>query len=318
MLPALGGGPLVLGDLISRRGVGAARGYRLMLGRYSDDALPGVAPMGRRSAGTLFLALFGTLKAHPWRNPQVEDAAHALFLQRSMDMGWLDDRSGGGDPDVRDSDRAHGLWGMNDAGWQFPGQPPSSDLVAWFQVTASALAPSRPLPVQPFLRCAIDTAEHVGDLNLSVVQLLLPLNGLDAGARPGYAAVPSTQTAGWRTRSDSAARTAVRISLNSGQDPLVAAHRAALLERVAAVVGGVFTAGGHKPAEPGDVVSPPFGDWFWNGPVGHGVTMDGELSEWSPDTVGWLAEIVADCTFDLGLRSPLLFTAVRGSGALAS
>ena len=68
---------------------------------------------------------------------------------------------------------------------------PAAELISWFQVEASAVPGDRPLPVRPFLRCAEDTSARVGALHLSAVQVLLPVQGLDASSRPPYATVPS-------------------------------------------------------------------------------------------------------------------------------
>lgn len=103
-------------------------------------------------------------------------------------MGWLDDRAGS--EEVAASGRrthvAPGLWAMNDAGWSHPLAAPQQNLISWFQVEVSALADDRPLPVQPFLRCAQDTTERIGAAQLPAVQVLLPVRAIDASARPPH------------------------------------------------------------------------------------------------------------------------------------
>lgn len=131
---------------------------------------------------------------HAWHDP--EHDAYQLFYQRSLAMGWLDDRGAGGGLEDRML-RAPGLWGMDDAGWNHPLAAPGAELVSWFQVDVSAVADDRPLPVQPFLRCAQDATARAGTLNLSAVQLLLPVQGLDPSSRPPYAPVPSILTVDW-------------------------------------------------------------------------------------------------------------------------
>ncbi|MEU7001449.1 hypothetical protein [Nonomuraea sp. NPDC046570] len=78
-------------------------------------AQPGMVPADRRTAGTMFAALYGKLVPHPWHDP--EHDAYQLFHQRSLAMGWLDEATA-----VREDDtlRASGLWAMNDAGWNHP------------------------------------------------------------------------------------------------------------------------------------------------------------------------------------------------------
>src|SRR5699024_9510325 len=109
------------------------------------------------------------------------------------------------------------LWGMNDAGWGHPLDVAGTDLISWFQVGASAVADDRPLPVQPFLRCAEEATARVGTLTMSTIQLLLPVQGLDPASRPPYAPVPAIDTIPWFAERDPQARIPVEVGINSGQ-----------------------------------------------------------------------------------------------------
>jgi hypothetical protein len=273
-----------------------------------DDAQPGVAPAACRTAGTLFAALYGELVPHARRDPEPD--AYSLFYHRSLAMGWLDDRSAGSD--VKDPMvRAPGLWAMNDAGWDHPRAASGTDLVSWFQVEAGAVADDRPLPVQPFLRCAEDASAWAGALDLSAVQVLLPVQGLDPASRPPYAPVPAILTAPWFAERDPRSRTPVEVSVNSGRDPVIPAVARQLTEHLGHLDQDVFVYESHDTAGPADVPPPPFDDSFWNGPPRHGVVLRGELAQWSCDAIGWLAEVVADSAARLGVRSPLLLTVTR-------
>ncbi|TDC39034.1 hypothetical protein [Micromonospora sp. KC213] len=273
-------------------------------------AQPGVVPGARRTAGTLFAALYGELVPHAWREPGSELDAYSLFWHRSVAMGWLDDTNAGGGCE-EGMLRAPGLWGMNDAGWRHPLAAADAGLVSWFQVEASAVADDRPLPVQPFLRCAQEATARAGTLDLSAVQLLLPVQHLDPSARPPYAPVPAMRTVPWFAECAPRARTAVAIDVDSGQDPAVPAVAAQFIDRFAALEQAVFVCTSYEVAGRGAVLSPPFDDAFWHGPPEHGVVLRGELAEWSGDAIGWLAAVVADCLVRLGVRSPLLLTATR-------
>lgn len=257
----------------------------------------------------MFAALYGELVPHPWRDPESEHDAYQLFYQRSLAMGWLDD------PDAGASEasmlRAPGLWGMNDAGWTHPLAAPGAELISWFQVEASAVADDRPLPVQPFLRCAEDTTARAGTPNLSTVQVLLPVQGLDPSTRPPYAPVPSMLTVQWFAESHPPSRTPVEVSINSGRDPSIPAIAQQLTDHLGDVDQDVFVYRSHDVAGRDDVLRPPFDDSFWNGPPQHGVVLHGELAEWSCDAVGWLTAVVADSAAQLGVRSPLLLTVTR-------
>ncbi|WP_329256255.1 hypothetical protein OG223_32680 [Streptomyces sp. NBC_01478] len=278
---------------------------------------PGIAPTTPPTAGTLFAALYGELTPHAWHDPDSEHDAYQLFHRRSLAMGWLEDRA------VLTSGRTGeerpvggpGLWAMNDAGWAHPGAAPDAGLVSWFQVEAGPVTAERPLPVQPFLRCAQDVTARIGTVRLSAVQVLLPVQGIDPGTRPPYAAVPSLLTTEWFGERDPAARTPVDVRVNSGRDPVIPAVARQLAQDLRDLNQDVFTCGDHDVAAPGDVLPPLFHDSFWNGPPLHGMTLRGDLAEWSCDAIGWLAATVADCAARLGVRSPLLLTVTAHSEA---
>jgi hypothetical protein len=254
---------------------------------YVDDARPGVAPGGPRSAGPMFAALYGELTPHPWPHPR---DPYSLFQDRSSAMGWLEDAG-------------TGLWGMNDAGLGDPGSP----LVAWFQVGAGAVPDDRPLPVQSFLRCAGDALARIGRPGLRAVQVLLPVQGLDTSARTADGRMPSLLAAGWFADGDPRSRTPVRVTLDSGRAPSVPEAAARMRDRIPVLNQDVFgcesyEVGGHEPP------APPFDDGFWNGPPGHRATFEGTLAEWSLDAVGWLGGFLGDLAARHGVTTPLLLT----------
>ncbi|MEU9856340.1 hypothetical protein [Streptomyces sp. NPDC047974] len=276
-------------------------------------AQPGVAPTARPTAGTMFAALYGERVPHAWHDPASEHDAYRLFLQRSLAMGWLDDRAGTeqGNTSGGHTLAAPGLWAMNDAGWNHSLAAPGANLISWFQVEASASADDRPLPVQPFLRCVQETTERIGAVRLTAVQVLLPVQGIDASARPPYAMVPSMRTPDWFGECDPRARVSVKVRIDGGLDPSIPMLAPQLARRVVPPDQHVF-AGGIEERFPSEgFPTPPFDDRFWNGPPKHGVTLSGELAEWSCDAVGWLAATVADSAAHIGIRTPVLFTAVR-------
>ncbi len=274
----------------------------------SSPAQPGVVPAARRAAGTMFAALYGDLVPHPWRGADPEHDAYSLFLQRSLAMGWLDDAEPGDGLAV-----GNGLWSMNDAGWEHPLAGPG--LVAWFQVQAEAVAADRPLPVQAFLRGAGDATQRAGALHLNAVQVLLPVQGLDADARPAYAAVPAMATRHWFGAGDPQARTPVTVAVNGGQDVSVRVVTGRLVEHLERLDQAVFNAASHEVRDPGTAPPAPFDDTFWNGPPGPDLLLDGTLSEWTCEAVGWLAEVLADSLSRLGVRSPVLLTVSRAAPA---
>ncbi|WP_243726261.1 hypothetical protein [Actinomadura rubrisoli] len=258
----------------------------------------------------MFAALYGELAPHAWRDPESELDAYSLFYHRSLALSWLDDRSAGGGLEERMC-HAPGLWGMNDAGWNHPLAAPGAGLISWFQVEASAVAGDRPLPVRPFLLCARDAMARAGTLSLSAVQLLLPVQGLDASSRPPYATVPSMRTVPWFAECDPGSRALMEVSINGGRDPSIATLAKQLADHLGHLDQDVFVCRSHDVADQDAVLPPPFDDDFWNGSSLHGVVLRGELAEWSCDAIGWLTEVVADSVAQLGFRSPLLLTVTR-------
>lgn len=290
---------------------------------HEDVPRPGLAPGARRPAGTMFAALYGELTPHPWRDPDTAADPYLLFHQRSLGMGWLDDVGGTVHVTAAGVEEhqtgAAGLWGMNDAGQEHPlaraGAPlvaTGVPLVAWFQVGVDAVAADRPLPVQPFLRCAGDVAARMGTLRLTAVQVLLPVQGLDAAARPAYAPTPALRDAGWFSGGDPRARTPVRVTLDSGRAPSIPAAAAWLREEIDRLDQDVFECESHSLLDHDPLAArPPFDDAFWNGPPGHRATFHGTLAEWSLDALGWLGGFVADLSAAAGVDTPLLLTASR-------
>ncbi len=270
-------------------------------------ARPGIDPAGHRTADPMCAAFYGALAPHPWRDPESEQDAYQLFHQRSVAMGWLDDRSSAAGDEH--ASRAPGLWAMNNAAYST--HPADAAPFAWFQVECSTPASDRPLPVQPFLRCAEDTLACVGTAHLSAVQILLPLQGLAPASRPRNALIPSMGTCDWFAERDPQAVTPVMVSVNSGRDTAISTVAQQLTSRLGRLEQKVFLPSGSGNAGKDLTLSPPFADAFWNGPPLHGLTLRGELVEWSCDAVGWLAATVADSAAQLGVRTPLLLSVVR-------
>lgn len=272
--------------------------------------MPGVDPAAPQTVGTMFAALYGKVVPHGWRGPEPEGDAYSLFYQRSLAMGWLDGLGSGRTTPLTNLG-AGGLWSMNDAGWDHPLAPSGTHLAAWFQVEVEAVARDRPLPVQPFLRCAGDATDRAGALELEGVQLLLPVHGLDPSIRPPEALVPSMLTMYWFHESDPGSRVEVEVNLNSGRDPVISAVARSLVTRLRHLDQRVFSVVSDGVGGPEAVLAPPFDDRLWKGPPLHGLTLWAELSEWTLDAIGWMGEVIADTSAGLGVRSPLLLTVTR-------
>ena len=222
----------------------------------SVTAQPGMVPGARRAAGTMFAALYGELVPHGLARSRVR--ARRLFpvLPPSARYGLARRQVGRGGSAERML-RAPGLWGMNDAGWNHPLAATEAGLISWFQVEASAVAGDRPLPVQPFLQCAQDATARAGRPNLSAVQVLLPVQGLDPASRPPYAPVPSMLTKEWFAECVPEGRTPVEVNINSGRDPSIAAVAPQLTDHLDHLDRDVFVCGSHDVASQDAVLPPP-------------------------------------------------------------
>lgn len=255
----------------------------------------------------MFAALHGELALHPWRDPPAACSdAYSLFVARSSAMGWLADVG----------ENAPGsVWGMNDAGHD-PGSGSQLSRIAWFQVSLIEPVPAgRPLPVQAILSCAGDVVTGIGTLRLRAVQILLPVQCLDAsaGASSNVSAVMTLmQDAGWFADCDPRSRTQVRVTLDGGQDPSIRSAAPGMLQWMRGFKQDVFSCDSYSST--GDeelVLEPAVIDELWLGPAHHRAAFHGALAEWSLDALGWLAAFLADASARHGVSTPLMLTASR-------
>ncbi|MGN9846464.1 hypothetical protein ACTMTI_50990 [Nonomuraea sp. H19] len=263
--------------------------------------------MSIEPVGTMFAALHGRLTPHAWRDPRVASSdAYSLFLARSSAMGWLADTAAGS---------SGGLWGMNDAGHDITaGRDTTAEArptrVAWFQVSlAEPARPRRPLPVQPFLSCAGDVVARIGVPRLEAVQVLLPVQSLHPPSRPD-SVMNLLQDTGWFADRDPRARTRVRVTLDSGQDPAIGSAATTMVSWLREFQQEIFSLDSITPAERNEpALGPAITDELWRGPAHHRVTLRGDLAEWSLDALGWLSAFLADVASHAGVATPLLLTA---------
>ena len=263
-------------------------------GHWQPSALPGVSEQGY-----LVAALYGDLVGHPWRDPL--DTSHPLFLfdHRSSDMGWTDDLHDG-----------NSAWKVYEAG---PEQdaveaPANRSPAFWFHAGIGIVPDGRSLPIWPFLRCAGDVAARIGTFDLHAVQLLMPVQKLHQQRGKGF--IPALQNYSWFIATDPSARTEVRVTLDSGEDPsipIVASEMLALIQSFDQQVLVCDSLIDHDPLAP----EFPLGDQFWANPSLHKAVISGTIAEWSVDALGWLAAFLSDVAADLGVSTPLLLTATR-------
>ena len=186
---------------------------------------------------------------------------------------------------------------MNDAGQDWTaGDAPTR--VVWFQVGTEPVRQS--VPVQPVLVCVRDTMARIGELGLGAVQMVLPVQTARPAAGQLLAGLNCSATA------DPAASTAVRLTLDSGDD---AARWAVpeILTTVRQEWTAPFRVGGRVARRPGtgrrgrpvDGHRPPPRDVRLLGP---GV---------DPDAVGWLGALFVEGCRQAGVRTTVLLGVAR-------
>lgn len=244
---------------------------------------------------SLFVALHGSFRSHPWLKPDsMEEDAYSLFFSRAEMMGWSHPAAEAG---------GHALWGMNDAGLDVVGEVHGATRVAWFQVGIDEqLLSGSPFPFHPLLSCAADSVERAGRLDLDGVQLQVPLQ--DAGAP-----VMRSSTPNWFNLSDPASRTSMRVTVDSGEDPVLPRVAAQLSELVTTMTPEPFS------LEPGNrqehvQLLPEVTD-FWMGEGRHPVTFDVVAPDWTLDSVAYTAGLFAEACRHIRIRTSILISISR-------
>jgi hypothetical protein len=113
------------------------------------------------------------------------------------------------------------------------------------------VADDRPLPVQPFLRCAEDATARAGTPNLSAVQVLLPVQGIDPASRPPYGPCRRCGRRSGCAECAPEARTLVEVNINSGRDPSIPAVAQQLTDHLGHLDQDVFACRSHDVGRPG-------------------------------------------------------------------
>jgi hypothetical protein len=264
-----------------------------------------------RPVSTMFAALHGELALHPWRDPFVAPSdPYSLFVARSSAMGWL----------AEAAENACGVWGMNDAGQDPVSGSQRGSRVGWFQVSLIDPVPAgRPLPMQAFLACAGDVVARIGTLRLQAVQVLLPVQSLDAAAGSASrmsAVMTLIQDAGWFADCDPQLRTQVRVTVDGGQDPYIRSAAPEMLQWMQGIKQDVFSCDSFSLMDDDDMaLKPAVIDELWRGPARHRATFRGTLAEWSLDALGWLAAFLAEASSRHGVSTPLMLTTGRSTGS---
>jgi hypothetical protein len=235
----------------------------------------------------MFVAIFGELRSHPWISPDaLTEDAYSFFVSRAELMGWS--REGGG-----------GLWVMNDASFDLSARSPRAR-IAWFQVGLDESTIDRvPFPFQPLLTCGCEVLGRVGEITVRAAQFLVPLQ---VGGTPAtISSVPN-----WFNACDPAARVKMRVTLDSGEDPVlpqVAADVAELASKIAREPFAITPADGDTAHLQ---LVPEVTDGFWLGEGRHPITFDTVAPDRSPDSIAWTANLLTESCRRIGVKTSIL------------
>jgi hypothetical protein len=247
---------------------------------------------------TVFVGVYGAMQLHPWlESGALTEDAYSLFVSRAASMGWASTSAEG---------FATAVWGMNDAGQDW-----SSPRIAWYQVALPrSSSGGQPLPLQPLLACVEDSLSRIGELTLTGLQLLLPLQ------RSGGAWSQLASGLNWFGLCNPGARTPIRVVLDTGESDEIRPHASGVLARLRECHTGAFSfdslsLGGSPPAQ----LVPPVVDDLWMGEGHHCVTLEATVPEWSFGALGWVFSLIAEACRDNGLRTTVLASMSRSSPA---
>lgn len=246
---------------------------------------------------TIFVGVYGSIRSYSWITPELlEEDVYSMFMARAEAMGWS----------FSGPDRwSAGLWGMNEAGQNWS-PPSSSNLIAWVQTVAlenQQFPGVRPLPVQPIVACIKDSVGRFGDLALTGIQLLLPVQL--GGAALGHL----VSGLNWFNACDPAARVRIRVTLDGGQDDSVRHKGADTLAALQRFNTGAFTFDSVSSDKARAVQLEPnvVGD-LWLGQGRHPVTLEGTAPERSFDAWGWVVGICAEACREVGVQTNVLIS----------
>jgi len=243
---------------------------------------------------SMFVAVFGDLRSHQWITPDaLAEDAYSFFVSRAELMGWS--RQDGS-----------GLWGMNDASFGLSTRNPQARL-AWFQVGVDErTVDGASFPFHPLLTCGCDALGRIGEITVRAAQFLVPLQM--SGSPAMISSVPN-----WFNACDPSARVAMRVTLDSGEDPVlpqVAVDVAELAAKITREPFAIAPAVGTAHVQ----LHPEVTDGFWLGEGRHPVTFETVAPDWSADSIAWTANLLTESCRRVGVKTSVLINIDRAQG----
>ncbi|MEO3813467.1 hypothetical protein ABGB17_31100 [Sphaerisporangium sp. B11E5] len=243
-------------------------------------------------AAVMIMGVHGVLRLKPWIDPgTLEEDVFSLVVKRSTAYDW--------------SSFGHGptatRWGHNDAGgdWHQDGRVRE---LAWLQADVSGVQGHR-LPVLPMATVLSDTLTRVGDVTLTGLHTLLPLDEAP-DARHDLASIEP-----WYALADPAAATPLTVSART-TSPI---HPHILAIAAEDRASGRMTAEPSPPAPTGGLARPLAGGVHLAG-LTHEHHFRCHAAEWSLDTATWTTEVFAEALRATGTTGPALLTVSPAHG----
>lgn len=255
-------------------------------------------PMEKIVDSTAMVGLYGTMRRHQWIDEDsMTHDAYSLFVARSSAMGWSSAGPGGLIAD---------LWGMNDAGQEWH---KDHNRLCWFQVGLNLreVSPLPPIPVVPMVAGAWDSVSRVGAVDVTAVQMLVPLQL--AGPAAGYLVSSSS----WFSAANPADTITATVDIDTGSD-------ASATDMIAEILAGMrsfrtqpfaVTALDQNDSMSIVAIEPPLVGDLWMGDSRNKVSFAAELPEWTAESIGWLIMLAVEGARRAGVATTALISVAQ-------
>lgn len=244
------------------------------------------------------VGLYGTIRRYPWIDEDsMADDAYSLFVARALAMGWSSAGPAGLTTD---------LWGMNDAGQEWKEE---HNRLCWFQVglNLNKVAGQPPLPVVPIIATAWDSISRCGDIDVTAVQMLVPLHL--AGPAAGYLVSSSS----WFNTADPAGAITATVDIDTGADRSATEMAPQILAEANSFRTQPFavTALGQRDSAATVAVEPPLVGDLWMGDSRNKVPFAAHMPEWTAESVGWLIVLIVEGARRAGVATTALISVAQ-------
>jgi hypothetical protein len=212
-----------------------------------------------------------------------------MFADRAEVMEWLSEATAGG---------RRRLWGVNEAEICQPDGEPA--LVAWFQATAD-IPPAEPfLPIAPFVACIESVMTRAGQLNLTALEMAVPVQLARLDLTTSFAAVLAAGRDFLSKAANPRAACRVTISLHLTTGDKSEGATVEAFQWIDSFQQDVLSLASVLPGHDSHLpLSAPKEVWNKTSEPAQALMLEGTLREWSFDAIAWsisaLTYAVARC-----------------------